>query len=165
MCSSDLVYELVYAWSDRYPRYRAVAEASAASVALVEPGLLRELRAQALLAPSTATLAELGRTLTVLGEQGGAVAALSWAVDQRPEDGESHVRLAEALLGAGRVEEGCRAAEAGVGFRPDDAAALATMSECKQAQGDNLGAVRYLRRAVEAAPRDEALKARLEALQ
>jgi tetratricopeptide (TPR) repeat protein len=161
----EQVYELVYAWSERYPRYEAVIGASTASVALVEPGVLRELRAQALLAPSTATLTQLGSMLAVVGEQEGAVAAFSWAVEQQPEEGEAHVKLAGALLGAGRVEEACRAAEAGVGFLPEDPGALSTMSDCKRAQGDKLGALRYLRRAIEAAPRDEALKAKLEALQ
>jgi hypothetical protein len=39
------------------------------------------------------------------------------------------------------------------------------MSRCRLAQGDKLGAIRYLRQAVEAAPRDERLSAKLKSLQ
>ncbi|MBI5542998.1 MAG: rhomboid family intramembrane serine protease [Deltaproteobacteria bacterium] len=160
----EMVYELVYQWSEGYPAYESVIDRLVGHVRLVEPRAVREARARALLDPSAPTLQALGDTLARLGEAGGALAALEWAVELQPEDGDAQTRLAEVLLAAGRVDDGCRAAEAAVGFHPEASGPLEIMSRCRLAQGDSLGAVRYLRRALQAAPRDERLASKLKAL-
>jgi tetratricopeptide (TPR) repeat protein len=161
----ELTYELVYQWSDDYPAYEPLMDRMVARVAFAEQRAVREGRARALLDPSTAALTALGDTLARTGEPAGAVAALEWAVVQSPEDAEAHARLAQALLSQGHGDKGCRSAEAAVGMMPDSALSLEVMGSCRLSQGDRLGAIRYLRKAVEAAPRDERLAARLRALQ
>ncbi|MGC4122860.1 MAG: rhomboid family intramembrane serine protease [Myxococcales bacterium] len=158
----ELVYELVFQWSDEYPAYEALIDRMAATIELVEPKALREVRARALIDPEPGNLQVLGDTLQRVGEASGAEAALEWAVELRPEDGDAQARLAQALLGQGKVAEGCRAAEAAVGFFPESAGSLEVMADCRMAQGDRLEAARYLRKAVEAAPRDERLAGKLE---
>lgn len=165
VCRGEMIYELVFQWSDAYPAYERLVDRMAESLALVEPQAVREARARALLDPGTASLALLGDTLQRLGEPAGAEAALEWAVEQRPEDGDAQARLAQVLLGQGKVEPGCRAAEAALGFLPDSPGPLEVMTDCRLAQGDKIGALRYLRKAAQVAPRDERLAARLRALQ
>jgi len=161
----ELVYELIFQWSEQYPAYEELIDRMVKAVELTEPRALRQARARALVDPEPANLQALGDVLQRVGEPVGAQAALEWAVELRPEDGDAQARLAQALLGQGKVDEGCRAAEAAVGFFPESAGSLEVMADCRLAQGDRLEAARYLRKAVQAAPRNGRLAGKLERLQ
>lgn len=159
----EMVYELVYEWPERYGAYERRVEEMAASVRLVEPRSAREARGRALLEPSAASLMALGVTLARLGEAAGAQEAAAEAARRGPgaAEVEGLAALAQALLGQGRTEEGCRLAQGAVEAQPEGAAALEALADCAGARQDWRAMRAYLERAAAAAPSDERLRARL----
>ncbi len=159
----ELVYELVYEWPERYPAYERRVDEMAASLRLVEPRAAREARGRALLEPTAASLMALGVTLGRLGETAGAQAAAEEATRRGPGVAETEglAALAEALLGQGRTEEGCRLAQAAAEAQPESAAGLEALADCSAARRDWKAMRSYLERAAAAAPGDDRLRARL----
>lgn len=160
----EFVYQLVFQWSQDFPRYEALLDQMASSVRFFEPKALREARARALMYPGSADAqAVLGETLRRLGEHAAAVAALTRAAELAPTSAHHRAQLAEALLLAGEHASGCREAERAAELS-EIAPALEALSTCHLLGRDRPRAIRLLRRAAELAPMDVRLASRLQKL-
>lgn len=155
----DLVYQLVYSYPARFPRYGPILEDMAKRVRFDEPKALRQARARALLFPEAAwSLGELGQALRKLGDSGEASHALDLAVKKQPASVPLRAELALALLQAGRVDEACRAAEQAVVYGPRDPRALEVDARCEVARGNTQVALARVREARVVNPADERLR-------
>ncbi|HZH03124.1 MAG TPA: rhomboid family intramembrane serine protease [Myxococcaceae bacterium] len=154
----ELVYQLVFTYSESFPAYERVLEEMKRGVRFDEPRALREARAKALLFPqSTAALSTLGETLRRLGEPGAAVGVLEQAVRQRPDSPRLRSQLALALLQVGDVQEGCDAAAGAAVYGPSDPNALEVGARCELARQNPQAALLRLMDARKADPSDERL--------
>ena len=161
----DVVFQLVFTWPRELPRYAQVVERMARGIAADEPRALREARGRALLFPATPrALGELGEVLRQVGEPLPAAEALREAVRGEPSNLGFRDALARALLQAGEVEEGCRAARDAATYGPERPRAYEAQARCSLARNDARTALGQLEAAAKLAPDDEQLQASLAAL-
>ncbi len=156
----EVIYELVFRWSERYSAYERRVEEMGASLRFIEPRAVVEARGRALNDPSAANFTALGATLHRLGETRGAQDALEEAERRGPQGAEGLAQLAQACLTQGLAEEGCRLAQRAEAAQPESAPALEAQADCAAARQDRLAMRRYLERAAAAAPSDERLQER-----
>ncbi|HEX8704249.1 MAG TPA: rhomboid family intramembrane serine protease [Myxococcaceae bacterium] len=161
----EFVYQLVFTWPAAFPRYGGVVERMAAELRLEEPALLREARARALLVPGAGEpLLALGASLRRWGRPEEAVEPLAASVKLEPSRVETRVELARAYFEAGRVEEGCHAAEQAQVYGPMETAVLEAGVRCELARGDVERALQRLEEARRVDPLDPRLRAAEAAL-
>ena len=161
----EFVYQLVFTWPAEFPRYGGVVERMAAELRLDEPEMLREARARALLVPGAGEpLLALGVSLRRWGQPEEAVEPLVASVRLAPARVETRVELARAYFEAGRVEEGCHAAEEARVYGPAEPAALEAGVRCELARGDVGRALLRLEEARRVDPLDPRLRAAEAAL-
>lgn len=161
----EFVYQLVFTWPAAFPRYGEVVERMATELRLEEPAMLREARARALLVPGAGEpLLELGASLRRWGRPEEAVEPLVASLQLAPSRVETRVELARAYFEAGRVEEGCRAAEEARVYGPAETGALEAGVRCELARGDVERALARLEEARRVDPQDPRLRAAEAAL-
>jgi len=161
----DLVYQLVFTWPRAMPGYAALVERLSRGIVLDEPKALREARGRALLFPSApGTLGELGEVLCNLGESASAVEVLRTAVREAPSNVAFREGLARALLQAGQIAEGCRAAEEAAALGPERLGAYMIQARCALARNEPRVALRLIEEAALRAPSDERLRSAVREL-
>jgi rhomboid protease GluP len=161
----EFVYQLVFTWPERFPRYGRVVDRMVAELRLEEPSMLREARARALLVPGASEpLAQLGSALRRWGRPAEAVEPLREAVRLAPSQVATRVELARAFLESGHVEEGCHAAEEARVYGPSETGALEAGVRCELARGDTERALARLEEARRVDPQDPRLRAAEAAL-
>jgi len=161
----EFVYQLVFTWPGRFPRYGRVVERMVAELRLEEPSMLREARARALLVPGASEpLAQLGSALRRWGRPEQAVEPLREAVRLAPSQVATRVELARAFFESGQVEEGCHAAEEARVYGPSETAVLEAGVRCELARGDTERALLRLEEARRVDPQDPRLRAAEAAL-
>jgi membrane associated rhomboid family serine protease len=161
----EFVYQLVFTWPGRFPRYGRVVDRMVAELRLEEPSMLREARARALLVPGASEpLAQLGSALRRWGRPAEAVEPLREAVRLAPSQVATRVELARAFFESGHVEEGCHAAEEARVYGPSETGALEAGVRCELARGDTERALLRLEEARRVDPQDPRLRAAEAAL-
>ena len=154
----ELVYQLVFTYSETFSGYSRVIEAMRQSIRLDEPRALREARARVLLFPqSPQALLTLGETLRRLGDPRSAISILDAAVKRKPDSVRARSQLAQSFLEQGQLREGCAAAEGALLYGPHEANALEVSARCELARQNPSAALVRLQAAREADPTDERL--------
>ncbi|AGC47453.1 S54 family peptidase [Myxococcus stipitatus DSM 14675] len=156
----EWVYRLVFTWPAQWPAYQDVVGRMVAELRFDEPSVLREARGRALLMPgASGPRRELGAVLRRLGYPRFAITPLSESVSLSPSHVGGRVELARALLDAGRVEEGCHAADEAQVYGPSDTGALEAGVRCELARGALPRALERLEEARRVDPQDARLRA------
>ncbi|WP_338864365.1 rhomboid family intramembrane serine protease [Myxococcus stipitatus] len=156
----EWVYRLVFTWPAQWAAYQDVVGRMVAELRFDEPSVLREARGRALLLPGApGPRRELGAVLRRLGAPRYAITPLSESVSQSPSHVGGRVELARALLEAGRVEEGCHAADEAQVYGPSDTGALEAGVRCELARGALPRALARLEEARRVDPQDARLRA------
>ncbi|WP_323382179.1 rhomboid family intramembrane serine protease [Myxococcus dinghuensis] len=161
----EWVYRLVFTWPAQWPAYQDVVGRMVAELRFDEPSVLREARGRALLTPGApGPQRELGGVLRRLGQPREAILPLTESVRLAPSHVGTRVELARALLDAGRVEEGCHAADEAGLYGPSDTGALEAGVRCELSRGALARALERLEAARRVDPQDPRLRAAEAAL-